>query len=234
MKKILFLFAIVPCTLFVYAQNEEFTRNLVSNPDFINWIANTTVNEWDISVELEDQMGDKLGKFKEALLAAESDDDVNNVISEFGLDPEYADQKMAEHIVYGLYFRQQNPWLWDLPESERILLIRNAYFQGMHSDLPEWNSIKSNLLSRIITRCGTTTRITAAEIADCFWSVIVDAAKILGGITALVSAINTGSLNAAVVAVKKILKTAGRRLGWFGLAIAAIDVAICIWNANDN
>jgi hypothetical protein len=233
MKKIFLLTSIYFIGLLSFCQRPGDPINyLVNNNDFINWVSNVTNNEWDIQVDFKNQLGEKVNAFKKVLLGTQTNDEVNNVISNFGLDPEFSDQKMAEHIVFGLYFKQENPWLWELAESERVQLIRDAYFKGMSSVDPRWTSIQSNLLNKIQVHCGTTGRITGAEIANCFWDVVVGAAGILTGITTAVTAINSGNWSAAVSAVKKVLKGAARKFGWVGLAIAAIDVALCLWDAN--
>lgn len=234
MKKLMFLISVCLTGFFSFSQRPNAPVDyLVSNNDFINWISNVASNEWDIQVDFNSQLGNKINEFRKALNSTQTNEDVNKVISTYGLDPEFSDQKMAEHIAFGLYLKQDNPWLWDLGENDRVDIIRRAYFQGMSSNDPRWVSVKSNLLGKVQLHSGATGRITAAEIADCFWDMIKDAISIVGGFTAVVNAINQGNWPATVAAIKKVLKSMGRKLGWFGLAIAAIDIGVCIWNAND-
>jgi len=235
MKRIIFLTSVCLTSFLCFSQRPNSPVDyLVNNNDFINWISNVTNNEWDILVDFNSQLGNRVGDFRNALNSTQTDEDVNKVISTYGLNSEFSDQKMAEHIVFGLYLKQENPWLWDVSDKDRVDIIRRAYFQGMSSNDPRWVSIKNNLLSKVQIRCGTTGRVSPAEIADCFWDTITDALSIIGGFTAVVNAINEGNWSATVAAIKKILKSMGRKLGWFGLAVAAIDIGICIWNANES
>lgn len=234
MKKIIAFISILYINSLCFSQTpKDPVGYLVNNDDFINWVSNVTNNEWEIQVDFKKQLGDKLGGFRKSLSLTQTHDDVNNVIAQYGLDPEFSDQKMAEHLAFGIYLRQQNPWLWELAENERTEIVRQSYFQGMSSNDPRWVSIKSSLLNLVQTHCGTTGRISPSEIADCFWAVVKEAVGIVGGIAAVVGAINEGNWTAMISGIKKVLKTAARRFGWFGLAIAAIDIGICIWNAND-
>jgi hypothetical protein len=234
MKKIIFLISIFSMNSFCFSQTpKDPVSYLVNNDDFINWVSNVTNNEWEIQVDFKKQLGDNIGGFRKSLSLTQTHEDVNNVIAEYGLDPEFSDQKMAEHLVFGIYLKQQNPWLWALAETERTEIVRQSYFQGMSSNDPRWISIKSNLLNLVQTHCGSTGRISASEIAECFWEAAKEAFAIVGGIAAVVGAVNAGNWSAMIGAIKKVLKTAARRLGWFGLAVAAIDIGICIWNAND-
>jgi len=234
MKKFFFLSCVLLSSFLSFSQKpKDPVGYLVNSNDFINWISNVTNNEWEIQADFKKQLGDNIGGFRKSLSLAQTHEDVNNVIAEYSLDPEFSDQKMAEHLAFGLYLKQQNPWLWELAENERTEIVRQAYYQGMSSNDSRWISIKSNLLNIVQTHCGSTGRITPSEIVDCFWSTIKDAVGIIGGIAAVVGAINEGNWAATIAAIKKVLKTAARRFGWFGLAIAAIDIGICIWNAND-
>jgi len=234
MKRIIFFTSIFFMNSLCFSQTpKDPIGYLVNNDDFINWVSSTTNNEWDIQVDFKNQLGERLGKFKNDLTSTQTNEQVNQVISNYGLDPEFSDQKMAEHLVSGLYFKQENSWLWELAETDRMDIIRKSYYQGMASSDPRWTAITSILISKIYTHCGTTGRISPAEIADCFWDAVKEAVGIIGGIAMVVSAVNAGNWPAMIAAVKKVLKTAARRLGWFGLAAAAIDIGICIWNAND-
>lgn len=235
MKKLSFLICVCLTSFFCLSQRPNAPVDfLVNNNDFINWISSVTNNEWDIQVDFNRQLGNKVGDFRNALSSTQSHEDVNKVILSYGLDPEFSDQKMAEHIVFGLYLKQENSWLWDIAEIERVDIIKRAYFQGMSSNDSRWISIKNSLLSKIQIHCGTTGRISPSEIANCFWQTITDAVGILGGFTAIVNAINDGNWPATIAAIKRVLKSVGRKFGWFGLAIAAIDIGICIWNANED
>jgi hypothetical protein len=232
MKKIFINLSFIIISTISYTQETNPAKSLVANNDFINWINSLTNNEWEIYLDFKNQLGNRLAEFKNTLLTATNNEDVNKVISKFGLNAEFSDQKMAEHLVFGLYFKQENPWLWSLSESERLKIIHDAFFAGMSSIDPRWAAIQQNLRRKVETHCGTTFRMID-DIISCFWDTIKEGVGIVTGFTALTSAINNGNWSATISAIKKILKTAGRRLGWFGLAIAAVDIGICIWNSVD-
>lgn len=232
MKKILINLSLLIINTILYSQEVDPVKTLVGNNDFINWINSLTNNEWEIQVDFKNQLGNRLPEFKNALLTTKNDDDVNRVISKFGLNSEFSDQKMAEHLVYGIYFKQENKWLWDIQEDQRIKILNDAFFAGMASADPRWVAIQHNLRKKVEIHCGTTVKMID-DIVNCFWDVIRDGASIITGFAALTTAVNNGNWSASISAIKKILKTAGRKLGWFGLAVAAIDVGICIWNSLD-
>lgn len=232
MKKIFINLSLLLINIISYTQEVNPAKSLVANNDFINWINSITNNEWEIHMDFKNQLGNRLVEFKNALLSTTNDEEVNRVISKFGLNSEFSDQKMAEHLVFGLYFKQENPWLWGISESERIKIIHDAFFAGMSSADPRWTAIQHNLRSKIEIHCGTTVRMID-DIISCFWDTIKEGVGIVTGFAALTSAINNGNWSGTISAIKKILKTAGRKLGWFGLAIAAVDIGICIWNSVD-
>ena len=233
MKKLFLLASLCFIKVFCFSQRPSDPVNyLVNNDDFINWISSVTNNQWEIQVDFSKQLGEKFKEFQNVLRSTKTSEDVDKTILEYGLDPEFSDQKIAEHIASGLPLIQNNPWLWEDWERGGIDIIRQAYFRGMASNDSRWMSVVNGLLSQIQGHCGTTNRISASEIASCFWDTITSAFQILGDITAIVTAVNGGNLTAAIAAIKKVLKSMSRKFGWFGLAIAAIDIGVCIWNAN--
>lgn len=231
MKKIIIFLNLFILSTYIFSQEGDPAKYLANNNDFINWVSSVTNNEWDVYLDFKKQLGDQLDEFKnELIIASQYDNGVNGVISKYNLDPEFSDQKIAEHITYGLYLKQENPWLWQLADNERLEHMKTAYFYGMSSDNPRWQAIKQTLLSKVFAHCGTQTKIID-DIIACFWDTIKSAAAIVTGFQLLTNAINSGNWSATISAVKKILKSAGRNLGWFGAAIAAIDIALCIWDA---
>jgi len=232
MKKILINLSLLIINTISYSQEVNPAKTLVANNDFINWINSITNNQWEVQVDFKNQLGNTLTEFKNELLTTKNDDEVNRVISKFGLNSEFSDQKMAEHLVYGLYFKQQNQWLWGIPEDERIKIIHEAFFAGMTSADQRWVSIQLNLRRKVEIHCGTTVKMMD-DIISCFWDTIKDAAAIITGFKILSDQINSGNWSGTISTIKRILKSAGRKLGWFGLAIAAVDIGICIWNSVD-
>src|SRR5687768_14179322 len=233
MKKIIIYLSFFILTTDIFSQEGDPAKYLVNNIDFINWVSNVTNNEWDVYLDFKKQLGDQLDEFRTELqTATQYEEGVDGVITKFNLNPEFSDEKFAEHITYGLYFKQENPWLWQLSDQERLGIIKTAYYNGMSSDDPRWQAIKQTLLSKTFEHCGTQIKLID-DIISCFWETLKSAAAIVTGFHLLANAINNGNWSATVSAVKKILKSAGRNLGWFGLAIAAIDITICILNAAD-
>src|SRR5688500_13293053 len=232
MKKIFINLSLLIINSISYSQEVNPAKTLVGNNDFINWINSITNNQWEIQVDFKNQLGNRLPEFKNELLTTKNDDDVNRVISKFGLNSEFSDQKMAEHLTFGLYFKQENPWLWGMPEDERIKIIHEAFFAGMSSADPRWVSIQHNLRRKVEIHCGTIVKMID-DIIGCFWNTVKEAAVIITGFSLLRDYINSGNWPGTISAIKKILKTAGRKLGWFGLAVAAIDIGICIWDSLD-
>ena len=233
MRKFFWLVFVKLIVFSSFSQEDGNSKQLAFNQDFINWVSSVTNNEWDIQVDFRTQLKERLIAFKDALIKTQSNNEVNMVINNFKLDPEFSDQQMAEHLVYGFYVKQSNPAVWNLPPEERKVIIKEAYLQGMNSNDARWIKIKENLIGKVFQHCGSTARVTVSEIIGCFWETI-EAAIPVASVTALATAINSGSWSASVAAIKKLLKTVARKFGWFGLAVAAIDVGICIWDANND
>lgn len=216
-----------------FSQTDDNLGKLAGDDIFINWVASVSNNELDVYLDIRTQLGENSNYFHQALLETKTNEDVESVFAKFGYDPENSDQKMAEHLVHGLYFKQERPEIWQLPEPDRLEVIKEAYYQGMNSSDPRWVELRNNLLNRVQAHCGSTGRIVPSEIAGCFWDALSDVVQIVGGFQVLITAVNNANWVAAIAAIKKILKTMGRRLGWFGLAITAFDIGLCLWEANE-
>src|SRR5687768_10160355 len=193
------------------AQKTESDPSLTYNDDYINWVRSVLFNEWDVKTDMQQQLGARLFEFRDVLSTAQNPDEVNSIIAKFGYDPEYGDQKMAEHLTYGLYFKQQLPSIWERDPETRTMRIRNAYYEGMSSNDSRWIALKSELMSKIQFHCGTNRMPSMDEIIDCFWDTLRSVVDVVGSFAGLVTAINNGNWNAAVAAIKKIIKTGGRK-----------------------
>ena len=213
------------------SQVVESPSSLAFDDNFINWIYSVALNEWAVQTDMAYQLGSQVDPFRKAVSNAASADEINQVFNKFSYDPEFGDQKMAEHIVHGLYFRQENPGLWNVSSEERLKIIKDAYYTGVNSSDPRWGKFKNDLTAAVFQHCASTGRMEPewGDIVDCIWGAVKEVVNLVGDFAAIVTAVNAGNWNAAVAAIKRFLKTTGRRLGWLGLALTALDIAICIF-----
>ncbi len=230
MRRVISLTLAIALHLIVLGQRGSSNTDLVQNEDFVRWVAATCHNEWDIGVDFEEQTGDGYSKFSRALKLATTDAEIEQVVSDFQLDTDRSYTLMAEQLVLWNLFKLRHAWFFNLSEQKQRELIFDAFHTGMNSDYPLWVEFRNSITEKIANKCGTTVKSVPSIIVNCLWDTVNSALNFTSQFAAIATAVNEGSWGGMIEGIKQLLKKAGKRLGWIGLAWAAIDVGICIWN----
>lgn len=231
MKKLIFIFlSFVFIHKNSWSQTPEDPVTYLANDDrFISWISTTAINQLEIYINFKAQLGDRLPEFQKNFQLIETDEQLSGFLDQSAYNPEFADDKIANYILEGMMLKQKNEWLWQLEAEKSLEIIHQAYLKGLRSNDPRWINLINKFNSIVITSQPPSKSI-ASTIASCLWETVREAFAVVGGMAALIAEVNDGNWNAALTQIKGILRKSGKKFGWFGLAWAALDIGICIWN----
>lgn len=229
MKKLLFcLAALAAFTGSALAQPaQDPSQYLAHNDDFVSFVNTLMVNDLKIASEMNNQLGEQLPAFRETLSATASQEEFDAVIARFGLDRTVIDESMAESLAYGMILKQKDGWLWDLSPSRLQEVMVSAIIKGLNTSDPRWDKIRSLVIGG---GSGTQAKVSIYSVANCIWDSIKETLNIVGNAAAVLAAANQGNMTVLMAELKILLKKGGKKLGWFGLALTAIDIAMCILN----
>lgn len=225
MKKCLLFFIVIYEV--AHAQNE--TRSLVNSQQFINLVASISNKQLDIRDDLKIQLSRSYSDFCRTLKSYTTNEQIDALVAATRLNTDNSYDAMSEHLAHQYLLIKENPWLEALPDAERKEIILAAYQQGMNSADERWLMVKQNLVNRAQIK-GSANKTIGQVIVGCVQQTVEAALDFAKQISVLTLSIEKGSFTGAVRAIKNLLKSAGARLGWWGLIMAAWDIGTCIYN----